>query len=80
MELDMEDMDMEDEGMTLEELKKKMPPYFFIHGKKRNKFFKDQNVKWRNNLNRQPNAPVEKYRRITFNLAKNKIKSKLFDC
>lgn len=25
-------------------------------------------------MNRQPNAPVEKYRRITFNLAKNKIK------
>jgi len=38
---DMDEMYDEDEGMTLEELKKKMPPYFFIHGKKRNKFFKD---------------------------------------
>jgi len=31
-------------------------------------------VRYKNNLNKQPNVPVEKYRRLTFNLGRNKIK------
>lgn len=74
-QLDMEDdEDFDDDGMTLEELKSKMPPYFFIQGKKRVKFFKDLNKRYKQKLAKEPKRDPKKKKSITINLENNKVK------
>jgi len=55
-----------------------MPPYFFISGKKKTKFFKDLNKKYKTNLMKQDKRTDIKNKKVVFNLANNKIKSNFF--
>lgn len=75
---DMEDMEDPYENLTLEELKKKMPPYFFKQGKSRRKYFVQMNKDYKNKMNKQEKRQSKQDNKVNFNIGLNEVKSFFF--
>lgn len=67
------------ENLSFEELKKKLPPYFFMPPKKRVKYFKRITSEYLAKLKRNEEGEEVKKptQRVNFQLNNSKVKSKL---
>ena len=61
---------LEDDGLTQEELKEQLPPYWFLNPKQKRKFFRKMDNKFKRETKQNKQKKIQK-KRIFFKLKSN---------